>query len=130
MTSNKKMGSGLALGALAAAAAAGYYFYASKDAKKNRRIARAWAKEMKTDVLKRAEKIKNVDKSKLAAVVDNVATAYRSAKNVDGKELAKAAKELKNNWRHIAAELSNGGPTRKSASKKAKKTSKKATRKA
>lgn len=119
-----KVGTGLAIGALAMAA--GYYFYASKDAKKNRRIAAKWATDMKAEVLEKAENMKSMDKAKIAAAVDTVARAYKSAKNVDGKDLARAAKELKTNWKEIVQELSGPVKTAKKAAKKAaRKSSKK-----
>lgn len=123
MGTARKVGTGIALAGLAAAA--GYYFYASKDAKKNRRIASKWAHEMKSEVMAKAQNIKKMDKANVAAAVDNVAKAYRSAKNVDSKELARAAAELKKNWREIVRELST--PARKSTAgrkKAAKKSAK------
>lgn len=123
MGTGRKVGTGIALAGLAAAA--GYYFYASKDAKKNRRIASKWANDMKSEVMAKAQKIQKMDKTNIAAAVDNVAKAYRSAKNVDSKELARATSELKKNWREIVRELSvpekKSTGSRKKATKKAAK---------
>lgn len=129
MADNKKTKGSLALGALAVAAgaAAGYYFYASKDAPKHRRIAASWAKGMKQRVVAEARKVGEIDKAKLAAIVDSAALAYRSAKDVDRRELARAAKELKLNWREIAQEL-QGKRGIKNAAKKAKKKAAKKSR--
>lgn len=130
-TVTKKGGKGLALGALAAgaaaAAAAGYFFYASPDAKKNRKIATKWAGDMKKDVVREAKKIKNIDKAQLASIVDQAASAYESAKNVDKKDLIKAAKELKANWKLLAAEIP--GAVAKKVAKPAAKKAAKAARK-
>lgn len=124
MGTGKKVGTGIALGALAAAA--GYYFYASKDAPKNRRIAARWANEMKSEVMKKAQNVRKMDKKNVIAAVDNVTKAYRSAKNVDSKELARAASELKKNWREIMNELS--GPAKKVVAKRKKATRKRASK--
>jgi hypothetical protein len=125
----KKGGKGLAIGALAAgaaaAAAAGYFFYASPDAKKNRKIAVKWAGDMKKDVVREAKKLKNIDKAQLASIVDEAAAAYTSVKNVDKKDIVKAAKELKANWKMLAAEL-----PRVSVKKAAKSVAKKAAKSA
>lgn len=125
MAKGTKTRRNLALGAIAAAAAsaaAGYYFYASKDAKKHRRIVAKWATDMKRDVVKEAKKLKNIDRAQIAGIIDEAAAAYESAKRIDRKELARAAKELKNNWREIATELAGSSrPTKKAAPKKARK---------
>lgn len=89
----------------AAAAAAGYYFYASKNAKQNRKVAAKWATNMKQDVIKQAKKLKDMDKKQMIGIIDTAASAYASVKNVDRKDLDRAAKELKNNWQEIVSEL-------------------------
>lgn len=126
----KGSGRGVALGALAAAAAAGaaagYYFYASPDAKKHRKIAAAWASDMKKDVERQAKKLKNIDKAKLATVIDDAAAAYESARTVDRTELARAARELKANWRKIAGEMILTQSPKTTAKKSVKKVVKKA----
>lgn len=124
MTNKSKTGTGLALAGLAAAAAAGYYFYASENAKSNRKIAAAWAKNMKEDVMRQARKVQNIDKADMLKIIDNAAKAYTSAKNVDRKELLRAAKELKANWQQLASEVMP-----KAAKKAVKKATKKASRK-
>lgn len=115
----------VALGALATAAAAGaavagYYFYASKDAKQNRQKAAKWARDMQKDVMTRAKKLKDVDRAQLAKIVDEAASAYRSMKNVDPSELKRAAKELKDNWQLIAADLAGTTVAKKAAKTVAK----------
>ncbi len=114
-----KVGSGVI--AAAALAAAGYYFYASKDAKKNRRIAARWARELKKDVVKRAKALKKIDRTAVAAIVEQSTRAYKGVRNLDRGEIERAAKELKSNWKKIAVELRRGGA---SVVKQAKKASK------
>ena len=124
---------GLGMGALAAAAAgvaAGYYFYASKDAKQNRKIAAKWANDMKKDVVKRAKNVEKLNQAQLAKIVDSAAAAYETVKSVDSKSLAKAAKELKSNWKEISKEVAplikKEVVATKKVARKAVKTAKKA----
>ncbi len=90
--------------AAAAAAAAGYYFYASKDAKQHRKVAAKWAGGLKRDVLREAKKLKTMDRAKVVAAIETAVSAYEDVRSVNSKELVRAAKELKNNWREIALE--------------------------
>jgi hypothetical protein len=117
---NTKLAAGAAAGVLAAgaAAAAGYYFYASKGAQKNRKIAAKWAGNLKNDVVKQAKKIKDLDRAQMLAIVDQATTAYKTVRNVDQNDLARAAKELKNNWKELAAELAGGAQKIKKVAKK------------
>ena len=126
-TISKEQAAGL--GALAAtvatagAAAVGYYFYASKDAAKHRKVAAKWAVNLKNDVVKQARKIKAFDQKMLAAVIAEAGKKYEAIQSIDKKELAKAVKELKTNWQHLAAELQKGAKkTVASAKKSATKT--------
>jgi len=80
---------------------------------------------MKKDVVREAKKLKNIDKAQLASIVDEAAAAYTSVKNVDKKDIVKAAKELKANWKMLAAEL-----PRVSVKKAAKSVAKKAAKSA
>jgi hypothetical protein len=130
MATKKSSGNGMlaaeiGAGVLAAAAAgAGYYFYGTKGAKKHRKAASNWAVGMQKDVIKQAKKVQKLDQKAIAAIVDSASIAYQGAKNVSSADLAQAAKELKQNWKVIAAELSTAG---KDAGKAAKKVAKTAT---
>lgn len=126
MAENKKGGMGKAILAAGAAAAAGYYFYASKDAGTHRKVATKWAGELKSDVVKRAKNLKNIDRKTMMGVVDTATKAYASARNLDRKELAKAAGELKMHWEKIAKELNaSGKKVAHTAAKKVKSQAKK-----
>ncbi len=125
MTQKKTGGmSGTEMGILAAAttaaagmAAAGYYFYASKDAQKNRKIASKWAGDFKSEVVKQAKRVKDLDQKALLAIVSDAATKYESVKSIDKKDLARAAKELKTNWRELVDELGKGQGAKKVAAR-------------
>lgn len=116
--------------AAAALAAVGYYFYASKNAKKNRQVAAKWAVDMKRDVVKRAKGLKNVDRAAVAAIVEQSARAYKGIRGLDRGEVERAAKELKKNWQKIAAELKKGGASVRGAAKRVAKRGKAAVKRA
>jgi len=101
------LGVGAGLAALAAAGA-GYYFYASKDAKKNRKKAAVWAKKMKADVVKAAKKVEELDEKAVRAIVANAEAAYRKAKNVRPEDVAHVAAELRTHWEKVKAEATKG----------------------
>ncbi len=100
----QKRGGGIRVGLLAAAgAAAGYYFYASKDAKKHRKIASQWAGKLKTEVVKQARRVQDLDKKKILKIVNKAAA--QAAESVNRKDVVRAAAELKSNWQKLVSEL-------------------------
>lgn len=123
-----KVGLGLAaLAAAGAAAAAGYYFYASENAPKNRKIAAKWAADLKRDVVFEAKKLKKIDKAAVAKLVDKAAKTYAAnGPKVDKAALVRAARELKSHWDELRAEAA---PVVKAAKKAVKKTAKKVAKK-
>lgn len=127
MATKKKMGGKVAMGAgalaaAAAAAAAGYYFYASKDAKKHRKIAVKWAGGLKKEAVKQAKKVGAMSRADVSKAVAAAAAAYEGVKSIDTKELARAAKELKDNWQEIVVEVgATAGKKKKSIKKAVKK---------
>ncbi len=127
-----RTGAGVGLAALAAAgaaAAAGYYFYASENAPKHRKIAAAWAGKLKRDVMIEAKKLQKVDKTAVMKIVDKAAKAYATnAPKIDKTALMQAAKELKAHWDEVRTEVV-GVPAAKRAARPAKKTAKKAAKK-
>jgi hypothetical protein len=107
--------------ALSGAAAAGYYFFMSKHAKQNRRIAARWATSMRGDVLRQAKKLKNVDKRTFLNIVNTAAQTYSAARKLDRREIERAARELRDNWQRVVREAGS----RASAAKKSLTTSSK-----
>ena len=91
--------------AAVATAAAGYYFFASKNATKHRKIVASWATEMKKDVLKQAKQLKTFDRAALSGIIDGVEKAYEGVRKLDAKDLRRAAAELKDNWQKLQEEL-------------------------
>ncbi|HEY4488486.1 MAG TPA: hypothetical protein VJB97_03130 [Candidatus Paceibacterota bacterium] len=108
----------------AAVAAAGYYFYASKNAAKHRKVAARWAEGFKKEAQKHVKKLDRIDSAAIARAVDKAAIAYGSLRTIDKKALAVAARELKKNWRAFASEASKAG--RRVVRTKAKRASKRA----
>ena len=127
-TAGSKAGLGLAaLAAAGAAAAAGYYFYASENAPKHRKIATKWAKELKNDVIKEAKKLKKIDKAAVMKIVNQAQVAYaKNGPKIDKAALMQAASELKKHWDEIRDEADT---TVAAAKKSAKKTVKKVAKK-
>ncbi len=125
---SSKAGLGLAaLAAAGAAAAAGYYFYASENAPKNRKIAAKWAGDMKRDVVKEAKKLQKIDKAAVMKIVNQAQAAYaKNGPKIDKEALLKAASELKKHWDEIRDEAT---PVVKSAKKAVKKAVKKVAKK-
>jgi hypothetical protein len=129
-----EIGAGV-LAAVAAAGATGYYFYGTKNAKKHRQAASAWAKGLKKDVTAQVKKLEKVDAKTVAKVVDQAAMAYAGARGVADADLKVAAQELKHNWEVMKRELAPSAAVKraaKAATKKgaAKKAATKAVKKA
>jgi hypothetical protein len=108
----------------AAGITAGYYFYASKNAKANRKIAAKWANDLKSKVIREAKKHGTPDKKTLANIVDAATKTYAKVSKLDSKKLADAAGELKTHWQKIAREI-NTSPKSKPSAKPARKAAKK-----
>lgn len=129
-----EIGAGV-LAAVAAASAASYYFYGAKDAKKHRNATAKWAKGLKSDVVREAKKLKDLDEKAMAAIVDQAAKAYRGLDDVTPGDLRAAVSELKGNWEHVKKELKRSTKKVSSSAKKAvkkaapKKVAKKAAKK-
>ena len=102
-----KIGTAIAVGAVAAAAA-GYYFYGSARAKQHRAAVAKWAGDMKRDVMKEAKHLKSVNAENFAKVVDAVAETYQGVRSIKTKDLKRAADELKSNWKMVKGELARG----------------------
>ena len=119
-------GIGAGIAVVGAAAAAGYYFYASDKAKQHRKVAAKWATEMKNEVIKDSKRLQAVSPKTVATIVDAVAQTYRDVKNIDAKELKKASRELKSNWKKIKDEA---GKSKKQITKAAKKSVRKTLKK-
>ena len=95
---------GMGAAAAAAAVASGYYFYAHKNAGRHRRVAVRWASDLKNDVVRRAKKLPRLDRSSIVSAVDGAVAAYETVRSIDRKDIERAGRELKNNWRTLISE--------------------------
>jgi hypothetical protein len=125
-SSGKKVAEGIGIAALAAGAAAAYYF-SGKGGQAKRTQAKAWVKSAKSEM---AQKIKGMEKlSKVAyeQAGKEILAKYKQAKNIDPKELAAFAQELKGHWDEISKHVAklNSSTKAKSIKAPAKKKAKK-----
>lgn len=125
---NKKQ-VGIGAGALAAAAAAGYYFYASKNAPKHRRVAARWAGGLKKEALREVKQLKKLDRAQVMKAIDAATAVYETARSVDRKDVMRAAKELKNNWQDVVSEAVGAARSVSAAKKRIVKKAKTAAKK-
>lgn len=100
--SKKMIGAGIAVAAIAAAAT---YFLTGKRGKENREKIAVWTLKMKGEVLEKMKKLKEIDKEKYYALVDEVSERYKRVGRVSAAELKHLTGEVKNAWTHINKEL-------------------------
>lgn len=97
---------GTGLAAVAAAAAAGTFFlYGSKHASRHRRLVKAWSLKARGEVLERMEKLSEINEEAYHKAITEVASRYKTLKNVDQKDVAAFVDELKSHWKDIAKEV-------------------------
>ena len=118
-----KVGAGLAI---AAAAVAGAYFLYGKNGAKNRKKIRGWMLKMKGEVLERMEAMPELTEAVYHQIVEEAATRYKPLANVDPKELADTASELRGHWKNIQKQLA----TKPKKSSARRSTSQKSTKSA
>lgn len=120
MTNNRKKVSPVLLAGAAAGLAAGYYFYASKNAKQNRKAAMAWGKALKEQVVEQAGKVKNLDRTNILKAIDTVAGGYERAREIDMRQIRSAVQELRKNWKEIAGAMGRETGKRPKSARKTK----------
>jgi hypothetical protein len=106
--SNSKKAIAVGAGVTAlAAAAAGAYFFGGKRGAKNRKKVAAWAQKAEKQVMKEVSQMKKATKPLVDKTVDSVMNEYKSLKNIDSKDVAKLAKDLKSQWQAMTKEVKN-----------------------
>ena len=100
--SDKILGAGIGLAAIAAAGA--YFLYGDKNAKNRAKIS-GWTLKMKGELLEKIESLKRIDRETYIRLVDKVAERYTKLDKVGTAELQHLTVELKNAWPHIDKEL-------------------------
>lgn len=88
-----------------AAAAAGTYFFAGKRGAKNRAKVSKWVEAAKKEVVDNVKGMEKVTKQTYHKAVDTVLQQYENAKNVDKSEIVAVANELKGHWDNISTRL-------------------------
>ncbi len=97
---------GIGLGAAAAiAAVAGTYFFTGKEGAKNRKKVATWADKAKKEVVKGVRSLESINKKAYHSAVDGVMKGYEALKDVDKKEVATLARELKGHWDSIQKDI-------------------------
>lgn len=126
LSTTEKVGIGVALTATALAAVGGYFFYGSKDAGKNRKMAKSWMLKAKAEVLEGLESAKQMTKEEYGDLVTTVVKGYKTAKGASAQELVEFAKNMHAHWKDI--ERATGKKIAKTAGKVADQTKKKAAK--
>ena len=127
-------------GLLAAATLGAHFLFNTKKGKQSLKHMRSWAFRMKSELLDRLEKAKEVNKDVYDRVVDELATKYQKVKGMTVAEVTEIAQELKGQWKYVQGEIkktlnsgnhakSKSKPKPNSAAKKTVKAVKSATKK-
>jgi len=133
LSKKQKVGVGAAVAVTAAAAAAGaYFFYGSKNAGKNRKMAKGLVDSAKKEVKAQVNRAKKeLSKSDYNKMVDQAMKKYRQMSSASSTEVNRLAGELKKEWVHMqkVAKKRMADKPRRPAKRKAKKrTVKKVTK--
>ncbi len=111
LSTTQKVGIGVGLTATALAAVGGYFFYGSKDAAKNRKMAKSWMLKAKAEVLEGLESAKEMTKEEYEALVAQVVKGYKTAKEASPADMIEFVKSMHAHWKDI--ESAAGKKTKK-----------------
>lgn len=92
----------MTIGAVASVIAGAYYLYGSKEGEAKRKQIAAWSVKMKGEVLQGIEKLKEVSEPTYKEVVKRVSEKY---KQVDKTELKKVVDELYSTWNKMKKDV-------------------------
>ncbi len=90
-------------GVAVATAIGGYFFFGSKNAKKNRQKTEDWIEEAKATVVAKVKKVKKLSKEKYEEIVDGVSDQYAKLKEIGKEKADELRAELKAKWQEIEA---------------------------
>jgi hypothetical protein len=102
-TKTKMIGAGMGMAALAAA---GTYFFYGKKGSTTRETLEGWALQLKGEVLKSMENVKDLNQRTYNELVDQAAARCAKMKKAGGVELDRVVLDLKNAWAHLGEQLS------------------------
>lgn len=110
-----------AVGIGLAALAAGAIFLYGKDGAQRKKQIKGWMLKAKGEVLEKLETLEEFNEESYNKIIDEVATHYKQAKNIDPEEIAGMIAELKGHFQSIHKQLTKKpAAKRKPAAKKAK----------
>ena len=121
----KKLVIGAGIAAVAAAAAGAYFLTSTKKGKKVSQKIAGWVGKAEKEVVAEMKKLKDVSQKTYEKAVDEVAKRYKTAKNIDAKDVAEFSKDLKSHWKGIQKEIEKKITPKKSVAKKKPVTKKK-----
>src|SRR5258708_4503416 len=125
----KDVAVGAGLVAVAAAALGTYMLYGAKNAAKNRKHVKAWSLKARGEVLERLEALSEVNEKAYRTIVDEVASQYKTLKNLDAKDVAEFSKELKGHWDGVAKQIKKSAGAANKQARRSVKTASKAVKK-
>lgn len=113
------------IGASLAALAGTAYFLLGPNGKKNQKHTKAWALKMKSDVVEKLEKVRDITEPIYNEIIDSIAIKYEKLGKVDVTEIKELVKDLKKHWKTISLEAqASNTDVKKSVAKVAKKVKK------
>ncbi len=116
----------VAIGAgVAALAAASYYLFGPKGAQHRKKL-QGWVIQMKGDVIREIENLKEVSEPIYQQVVEKVAKKYASQSTIAKADVDALVKEMKKHWRSIAGVKKTAQKAGKSGARGTVKKTKKA----
>ena len=112
-----------ALGAGLAGLAATAYFFLGPKGKKHQHNTKAWAINMKKDIVAKLKKAKKITEPAYRGIIDSVAKEYAKETRAGREEVNALAKDLKKHWTTISKSVKAvKQEVKKVASKVAKKS--------
>lgn len=112
-------------GLLAAATLGAHFLFNTKKGKQSLKHIKSWAFKMKSELLDKLEKAKEVNKEVYDTVVDELSEKYKKVKGMTIDEVSEIAQELKSQWKNIQAEVKKTVQTGNAKSKSSKPAAKK-----
>jgi hypothetical protein len=96
------------LGLAALTAAGAYFLFGTKAGAKKRKEMRSWAFKMKGEVLERVEDAREITEEKYNTIIDEVRAHYAGIKNIDRTELDEVVDDLKIHWENVKENFLQG----------------------
>lgn len=92
----------------AAAAATGAYMLRGSRGVKTRKAVRGWVAKARTEAAQAVKRLKKIDRASYMAAIDAALKRSKVLKDVDAREVAAIARELKGHWTKIKGQIERG----------------------